>query len=167
MTCTFAVPASSQLRYGFSVIKFVFTSEVKGTLPGHSARTYWLFVMLSFVESEILISHPSPLLSRSCRTECAAWRSCTSQTLLLAAPWWTRLLLSGRPVWPEETAVSHSDAAYYWTSGCKHTAVMRTHRTGVDRRQQLESDRGRGHDPDDVIPRLTYKRRRRRRRWVS
>lgn len=43
-------------------------------------------------------------------------------------------------------------------------AEVETHRTGVDCWQQLKSDSGGGHDPDDVIPRLTYRRRKRRRR---
>lgn len=44
------------------------------------------------------------------------------------------------------------------TFRCRCSAVMITHRTGVDRWQQLKSDSGRGHDPDDVIPCLTYRR---------
>lgn len=50
--------------------------------------------------------------------------------------------------------VKHSRLIYsMW-----HTWHMMTYRTCVDSWQQLKSDSGRGHDPDDVIPRLTYKR---------
>ena len=48
------------------------------------------------------------------------------------------------------------------TSWCKHRAEGKTHRTGVDCWQQLKSDSGRGHDLDDVIPCLTYMRRKRK-----
>ena len=61
------------------------------TLPGDAA-----------VSSEGLCeSHPSRLLSRSCRKACATWRSCTSQTPLLAALWSTRLRPSVRPASPK------------------------------------------------------------------
>lgn len=112
-------------------------------------------------------SHLSPLLSRSCRTECAVWHSYTSQTPLLWALWWTRCPRAGRPGSPKQT-----DVNLWLSSRClkelkslllgflwsiqTHTAETVTHRAGVDCWQQLKSDRGRGHDPDDVIPCLTY-----------
>lgn len=70
-------------------------------------------MLISKMKQEYLAdhnSHPSPLLSRSCRTECAVWHSCTSRTPLLWDLWWTRLLPSGRPMSPKQTAINHSDS---------------------------------------------------------
>lgn len=99
-------------------IDFVFHSDIKRILTGHSGLNVWLCVMLLIGKMkhgslEKHNSHPFPLLSRSCRTECAVWHSCTSQTLLLSALWWTRRLPSGRPVSPKQTAVNHSDSTNY------------------------------------------------------
>jgi len=77
-------------------------------LPSHLFIVCF-FINLNLQMKECLAEHssyPSPLLSRSCRTECAAWHSYTSQTLLLSALWWTRPLPDGRPVSPKQTALS-------------------------------------------------------------
>lgn len=85
-------------------------------------------MLISKMKQEYLAnhnSHPSPLLSRSCRTECAVWHSYTWRTPLLWDLWWTRLLPSGRPVSPKQTAINHSDSTNYkrkqsWSPLCSH-----------------------------------------------
>lgn len=116
------VPVSFQWKFGFSwlLLSLSFILGFMKILPGHSGLNYWSFVTLLMNNNEWKTkslekhdSHPFPLLSRSCRTECAVWHSYTSQTLLLSALWWTRHLPSGRPVSPKQTAVSHSDSTNY------------------------------------------------------
>lgn len=100
-------------------IDFVFHSDIK-RIPNRPQWSEFLVVCVMLLIGKMKHgslekhnSHPFPLLSRSCRTECAVWHSCTSQTLLLSALWWTRRLPSGRPVSPKQTAVNHSDSTNY------------------------------------------------------